>query len=134
MSRKTSLTAEVHERIAKLVGSGVPIKRAAQSCGIGARTVMEWLERGRGGEKEPYITFARDVDAARATYQSALVMRVGQASRKDWRAAAWMLERQFSSEFGSSTKHEHSGPDGGPVQHAHDYEATMRKLFGQEGK
>jgi hypothetical protein len=34
---------------------------------------------------------------------------------EDWRARAWRLERLFPSEFGRQTKHQHTGPEGGPI-------------------
>jgi hypothetical protein len=34
---------------------------------------------------------------------------------EDWRARAWRLERLFPGEFGRQTKHQHTGPEGGPI-------------------
>lgn len=138
--RKTVLTPAVHETIVRLVNAGVPIKRAAMSQGVSARAVMNWMARGRASDPEapdePYATFAQEVDAARGVYLSGLVMRVGKASDKDWRAAAWMLERQFK-EFSERKIHEmdqqpQSGADNIDVSVLDDQErAVFRKLLGK---
>jgi hypothetical protein len=35
----------------------------------------------------------------------------------DWKAAAFYLERTDPENWGRSTRHEHSGPDGTPIRH-----------------
>lgn len=34
-----------------------------------------------------------------------------------WTAAAWKLERRLQAEYALLQRHEHSGPDGGPIEH-----------------
>jgi hypothetical protein len=62
---------------------------------------------------------ARDLleatDGARVDLKFADLDGIGAAGGEDWRARAWRLERLFPGEFGRQTKHQHTGPEGGPI-------------------
>jgi len=110
--------------------------------------------------EEPYLLLWRDVDAARATAATRNVLQLQRvatggyvtkettrqfrdpASGKlvtetvkdiaspDWKANAWMLERQVRDHFGRATEQvEVSGPGGGPIEYApRDADALATKL------
>jgi hypothetical protein len=69
---------------------------AATYAGISAKTAQEWIRRGEGRDVrpavEPYVSFAREVDQARAHAEVAAVLLIRRAMARDWRAAAWFLE------------------------------------------
>jgi transposase len=55
-------------------------------------------------KEQRYVDFVRDADVALAEGKAILVARVHSASEKDWRAAAWMLERKFPSQYGQTLR------------------------------
>lgn len=91
------LTPEVHDAIVQAVRSGLPIVLAAAKVGVRKHTIYAWLKKGRAEDeqREPFASFATDVDRARALYAESMVGIVGDHAPKDYKAATWMLERQF---------------------------------------
>lgn len=94
--RKTQLTPAVHKAIVKIVSDGNYFTTAAKQVGVDRKVVGRWLQIGRGehptiGAKEPFISFAEDVDNALANAEIKLVSDLAQS--EDWRAKAWLLER-----------------------------------------
>ncbi|HMJ14160.1 MAG TPA: hypothetical protein VK524_22245 [Polyangiaceae bacterium] len=67
---------------------------AAPAAGIPWNTCKEWLAKGRDGV-EPYAQFGEDVEMAKAAWATFMIQRISSASGKDWRAAAYMLERRI---------------------------------------
>lgn len=47
-----------------------------------------------------YTRFASDFELARAASEGHLVMRIMQATGKDWKAAAWLLSKKNPERFG----------------------------------
>lgn len=110
--------------------------------------------------EEPYLLLWRDVDAARAVAATRNVLQlqkvatggyvtkettrqfrdpvtgkvvtetVKDVASPDWKANAWMLERQVRDHFGRATEQvEVSGPGGGPVEYAaRDADALAGKI------
>ncbi len=69
------------------------MKLAAPAVGVSWNTCKEWLSKGRDG-LEPYAQFVADVEQAKARWATNMVLSISAASRNDWRAAAYMLERR----------------------------------------
>ncbi len=69
-----------------------------QGPGNGERAYHDWIRRAQTGE-EPYAAFFDATRRARDGWRARLVRRLTEAA--DWRAAAFLLERQFPAEFGS---------------------------------
>lgn len=72
-------------------------------------TWVEWKNRCQAGE-EFFVEFFADINEARAQEEARLVGKIKKA--KDWRAAAWLLERRGE---GFVAKHEVTGKDGVPL-------------------
>lgn len=100
--RKPVLEADAQQLTAKvctLLAEGVSIKTACNLCDISERAFHEWSRKGATGE-EPYAAFIDAASRARDSWKARLIERIWFcASRGDWKAAAWLLERQFPSEF-----------------------------------
>ena len=101
MVRPTSLTKGVHNSIVKSVRNGNYLNASAQAVGIQAQIVTRWLQIGRGEHpsrpaKEPFTSFAKAIDKARAEAETEIVESLGKS--EDWRARAWLLERGPSRE------------------------------------
>lgn len=80
--------------IVQKVRSGVPFTQAAREAGITERTLYNWRHDGSG--------FAEILEAARAAFLSKQIERIDDAGTRDWKAAAYLLERapETRSEFG----------------------------------
>jgi hypothetical protein len=96
--RPTKYTPAIGQQICKLVAAGVTVEVAAQSQGIGKRTVFDWRTRGEKGE-EPYDWFAAELDKSLAMIEARLTTAITVRSKTDWRAAAWYLERRRAERF-----------------------------------
>ena len=93
--RQTKLTPAIHKAVVRHVKRGNWIYTAGKALGLSRRTIMTWMQIGRGEHpdrpaKEPYTSFALDVEAAYAEAEIQIVEGVRTAD--DWRAGAWLLE------------------------------------------
>lgn len=97
---KPAYNAAVHADIVRRLNRGAYQVHAANAAGVSMSSFEQWLAAGRNGI-EPYVAFARDVDAARAldAIRNQNVINAAAAGtlsrRADWKAAAWNLERKF---------------------------------------
>ena len=93
--RQTKLTPAIHKAVVRHVKRGNWIYTAGKALGLSRRTIMTWMQVGRGEHpdrpaKEPYTSFALDVETAFAEAEIQIVEGVRTAD--DWRAGAWLLE------------------------------------------
>jgi hypothetical protein len=98
------LTRALIERIAQVIRGGGTLELAAHMVDVHPRTILKWLERG-----DPDRTTKRDmlhrelraaVERAREERKGILVSQVGRAaSQGSWRAASWLLEREFPEDY-----------------------------------
>jgi hypothetical protein len=103
--RRTLLTEPLQKKICALLAEGSAIKPACIVCGVSERVYYNWQDRGRAGE-EPFSRFFSAVTRARETHKANLIKRIVEAAKADWKAASWLLERQFANEFGRSEPRE----------------------------
>jgi hypothetical protein len=99
MSRKTKLTPEAQEKILRHLRIGAYVETAAAAAGISRDTFYNWLKRGAEG-KAPYAAFAEAVEQAIAESEARDLATVLAASKTQWQAAAWRLERRFPERYG----------------------------------
>ena len=92
---KGLFTPQLQKRICDFVADGNTFKTACDAFGIGERTLYDWIER--------YPAFAAAVYRARAKAKAKLVRVITNAAPKDWRAAAWILERSWPNEYARVT-------------------------------
>lgn len=90
--RPHKLTGALRERLRRLIRSGVSQDRAARMAGIHPDTLGRW--------KNDVPGFAGELEAARAESSGFLEKLIALAARRDWKAAAWILERRHPAEFG----------------------------------
>jgi len=85
---RTKHSPELEDRVAQLVRTGSSLGVAAHAVGVHEQTLYHWL-RTRA-------SFKVAVERARADAEAALVGRVQHAAKAgSWRAATWLLEREF---------------------------------------
>lgn len=105
--RPSALTPDVESRILNAVRCGVPKKGACAAAGIAEDTLYGWLERARTRPGSEYADFAVRLEKARHEGIAARAAIVMKAAQKDWRAAAWMLERDLPEHFSPKARLEH---------------------------
>jgi len=87
-------TPETKQIILDKIANGAPYTLAAQAAGVSDRTVRHW----RANDAD----FAAAVDTARAWHLAQMAGYISEAAPRDWKAAAWILERarETREEFG----------------------------------
>lgn len=118
------LRPEDIERTRELLGDGATVKDLAAALGVHRTTVYEW--RGRGEELvedtpddadlNEYEELCRDFYKAyregRSKFRQKLMKTVETQSADDWRAAKFILERQFPEEWGDHKSMEVESEEG----------------------
>lgn len=121
MGKPTKLTPALAKKLVALVEAGNYVNVAASACGIGRQTFYDWQKRGEAdlktGTLTPFAELAELLDVAAAKAEVDAVALVRKQS-KLWQASMTFLERRFPDRWGRRQAIEHSGPQGGPMQHA----------------
>jgi len=116
--RPTKLNYELIDQIAELVRNGNYIETASAVAGINKNSLYRWLKRGAREEerlaKNPklkgkieekiYVDFSNAVKKAMAESEADDLENIKKASREDWKASAWRLERRFPNRWGRKEK------------------------------
>ncbi len=102
--RKLLLNEALIEKISEHLENGATYQAAASMSGISNSTLKSWMQKGNEAiEKDIdniYVAFVSAVTHARENWKQSLVEQIRQAGTEDWRALAWLLERQFPKEYG----------------------------------
>ena len=80
------------------------------ACGIAPRTLRSWIAWGRGGEA-PYDAVYAAVTRARCLWRAEMLARIRAGAARNWRAAAWALERLGGPRY---RKRDERKPPGAP--------------------
>lgn len=92
--RKSKFTEPVRTRVIEALRAGTTYEIAAQYAGISRSTLYEWIKKGESTETGVYRTFHDNIKKAEAEGAVVHLGTIAQASQKDWKAAAWILERR----------------------------------------
>jgi hypothetical protein len=98
--RPTRYSDALAEQLCNLISAGVPIRVASRSLGIARSTLYEWRDAGRRG-LDPYVVFESKLERALSRAETSLTLNLVRAAQKDWRAAAWWLERRHPERYGA---------------------------------
>ena len=114
--RPDKLTAAVQKRILEAIELGAPYELAATYAGICRKTLSNWKIRGEAIEaqlkeetnlkkiekleKDKYFLFLHKMRQAEAKGMYENLQVINNAGEKDWKAAAWLLERRWPEHFG----------------------------------
>lgn len=119
IGRRTKLTSENIKKMAQSISNGVPYVRAAALLGISNSTFHYWkseaeelkekvesgmVTRVRGSKNLLLLDFLDSIEEATAKFINRNIALIQVAAEKDWKAAAWGLERRCPAEFGSTKK------------------------------
>lgn len=120
-ARWTKLTPDVQQRYLQAVASHLPAYLCAMNAGVSVEAINDWKRRAQDGE-EPFATFFVEVAKAKAKAARVLVRRIGKASRdpRQWKAAAYLLERVYSTDVEPSAVPLQGGDGNRPERHVID--------------
>lgn len=113
VGRKSALTDEVTARLVNLLNLGNYLEVALAAAGVARSTFYGWIERGDPecdavGDAS-FREFRECIEKARAEGEARNVTLVAAAAAVDWKAAAWMLERQFPDRWARPPAKDRSG-------------------------
>lgn len=113
------------------IASGTTITNACALVGISQGTYFSWMRFGKAGDKR-FHQFFLDAEQAKAIARLRLEHVIVQAAPDDWRAAAWMLERQHPEEYAQRSEvrtiHELPTPEHLQGLGAETLEARIREI------
>ncbi len=108
IGRPSKLTPDTEARILNAIRCGAPNKVACAAAGIHQDTLYGWLEKAKDQPGSEYAAFSEKLTRAREEGITARLAIVMKAAKVDWRAAAWLLERDLPDLFSLKYRVEHS--------------------------
>ena len=84
------------KNFASAIRQGCTYEAGASAIGVSVMTVYHWLRLGKKATRknDKYLKFLKAVKKAEHERQQYLLAQILEASNKDWKAAAWLLERR----------------------------------------
>jgi len=127
--RPSKLNRELAEKIIGNMRSGCSLSTATQAAGISITTWKNWereaevaamlAQRGESlttRQKDLLDLFGR-AHEARTQVEVQSLAQIRAAGQRDWRAAAWFVERRNPRDWGPpAVRAELTGKDGGPIE------------------
>ena len=133
--RPSILNQAMADAIVDLLKRGNYISTAAKAVGINPVTIGSWVRKGNelaeldrelDATEQLFVDFAVEVEKARAFAEVTHVENIRQASKDNWTASAWWLERTNPNSWGRVTRTEITGAGGGAI--VIDVESVNRKI------
>lgn len=93
--RPSKFTKQRKERILEAIRAGCTYEVASDYAGITRSTLWAWIKKGELGKDKNYQTFLNEIKKAESEGCISLLGTIKQASLKDWKAGAWILERRY---------------------------------------
>lgn len=98
--RPGRLTHTLIHRITTLMEAGVVMGDAIVACGISQTIYYRWLKIGNAARSGIYRDFVEAIHRSAAIARTRSAIAISSAAQKDWRAAAFYLERRASKDWG----------------------------------
>lgn len=118
--RPSLLSAEITDRIVRMVRAGSYKEVAARAAGIGTSTLYSWQERGEAdrveGRQTEHAAFVEALTRAEAEAEVHAIAAVRKVMETDWRAAMDYLARRYPERWAKREKLEHTGAQGGAIR------------------
>ncbi len=112
MARPSLLTPERHKAIVAAIRAGAFDWIAAEANGIDRQTFKLWMRTGMRTKREPYLSFVRDVRAARAQARLSAEIEVRKEQPFSWLRFGPGRERDGEEGWTESSEIKHSGSVG----------------------
>lgn len=125
IGRKPILNYKLIKVICEMTESGMFDKHIAESIGVSEVTWHNWKRAGKAiqqrtiddisykpTEREQlYLDFYNSLSKAYATAEIKAIEQIKDASKKDWKAAAWFLERRYKGNWSKLAKATETTPE-----------------------
>jgi len=107
--RKPKLSKEMVDQICLYIENGNTNKDAVLLSGITETAFYQWKEKANRikdagrlnrSENEIYLYLLESIKKAESKFRAYHIGNINVASKKEWQASAWMLERRYPNEFG----------------------------------
>ena len=102
LARQSKLTHDALEKITTAIRLGATYKLAAQYAGISEVTLYDWIKKANENPDSPYGVFLHAINEAEGKAALTSLSKIQKASERDWRAAAWLLERRHPESYGKT--------------------------------
>ena len=119
--RPTKLSDALQAQIVQDVRAGNYAEIAAKRAGINESTFYRWMQWGKD-HRPRYQEFHKAIRDAEGHAEARAVTVIATEMAKDWKAAAWYLERKFHDRWGRRDRQEITGKEGAPVPITYIYE------------
>lgn len=86
----------------KLKKHGALDKDIALACGVCPQTFSTWLHHPQTENQREFSEAVKKAEVDFKDKLTQIIMR--DAQERDWKAAAWLLERKYPSEYGRVTR------------------------------
>lgn len=94
---KPKCTAELIRNAVRLKKGGANHKDIAAAVGVSEFQFSRWINNPKTAAQEQ---LAQEMKKAEADYKNALLAIIAkEAKERDWKAAAWLLERKYPEEY-----------------------------------
>jgi len=122
-SKLSRLSADDRAKLLKLLRAGTPKSWACRAIGVSRQTFENYRAEAEKG-REPFLTFIRDAEEARAGFvidclrvltADAIGAPLTGGRERGNGDVKWILERLFPRDFALTTRNEHTGKDGAPL-------------------
>ena len=103
--RPEKITEELIESVCNYIAGGSSFASSAWRAGISESTFYRWIEKGKQPDAEEIyrIFYERVKKACEFSHEEALqLVRSAANIDRNWRAAAWFLERRFPDLYGQT--------------------------------
>jgi len=94
---------------------------AAEASGVPRQTFSDWMRRGSQQKRGIYHELYLRVMEAMAEGELRALEQVQAAAEKDWKAAAWILERRYRSRWARQVEPPPEGPSESQTPHLHQH-------------
>ncbi len=94
---------------------------AAEASGVPRQTFSDWMRRGSQQKRGIYHELYLRVMEAMAEGELRALEQVQAAAEKDWKAAAWILERRYRSRWARTVEPPEEGPSEKQTLHQHQH-------------
>jgi hypothetical protein len=109
MARPTLLTPETHRAIVAAIRAGAFDWIASEANGVDRETFKLWMRTGAKTKQEPYLSFVREVRAARAQARLSAEIEIRKEQPFSWLRFGPGREREDAPGWTESKEVRHSG-------------------------